>query len=109
MTAVTMVVEVAAGIAFGSMALLDRQAPEAVVEHLRRSVESGTARVVDLHIWEIGPGYRAAIVSLEAEDAPSPAEVEASIPPDLGIAHLTVEVRGKDGRSGSARDGGSGP
>lgn len=79
--------------------LLDRQAPEAILEHLRRAVESSSIRVIDLHVWEIGPGYRAAIVSLESEHALSPAEVEAAIPAELGIAHLTVELRGPSGLS----------
>jgi cation diffusion facilitator family transporter len=80
-----------------SRVLLDRQAPETILEHLRGAVESSSVRVIDLHVWEIGPGCRAAIVSLESEHALSPAEVEASIPAELGIAHLTVELRGPSG------------
>lgn len=80
-----------------SRALLDRQAPEAILEHLRRALESGGVRIVDLHVWEIGPGYRSAIISLESDDPPSPAEVEAAIPAELGIVHLTVELRGPSG------------
>ncbi|HSO24482.1 MAG TPA: CDF family Co(II)/Ni(II) efflux transporter DmeF [Chondromyces sp.] len=85
-----------------SRVLLDRQAPEAILEHLRRAVESRGARIVDLHVWEIGPGYRAAVVSLESEQALSPAEVEAAIPAELGIAHLTVELRGPSGLNKAA-------
>jgi cation diffusion facilitator family transporter len=80
-----------------SRVLLDRQAPDEIVERIRRAVESAGARIVDLHVWEIGPGYRAAILSLESEHALSPAEVKASIPAELGIAHLTVELRGPSG------------
>lgn len=85
-----------------SRVLLDRQAPEAILEHLRGAVESRGARIVDLHVWEIGPGYRAAVVSLESEQALSPAEVEAAIPAELGIAHLTVELRGPSGLNKAA-------
>jgi cation diffusion facilitator family transporter len=81
-----------------SRVLLDRQVPEAILERLRRAVESGGVRIADLHVWEIGPGYRAAIICLESDDPPSPAEVEAAIPTELGIVHLTVELRVPRGR-----------
>ena len=46
--------------------LLDKQAPGQVLERVRSSLEAeGDARVVDLHVWSIGPGRRAAIVALE--------------------------------------------
>lgn len=73
--------------------LLDRQAPAAVLQSVARAVEAGGRfRVVDLHVWSIGPGYRAAMVSVEASQPCDPGEVERLIPDDLGIAHLTVEV-----------------
>jgi len=74
--------------------LLDRQAPDTVVETIAGAVEAdGRFRVVDLHVWSIGPGYRAAIVSVRSVQACNASEVESLIPDDLGIAHLTVEVR----------------
>ncbi len=78
-----------------SAILLDRQAPRDVVDRVRRAVESdGRARVVDLHIWSIGPGYRAAIIAVEAATRDiSIEEVQSMIPPDIGIEHLTVEVQ----------------
>jgi cation diffusion facilitator family transporter len=74
--------------------LLDRQAPDPVIEAIAGALEAdGRFRVVDLHVWSIGPGYRAAIVSVQAAQACDAAEVESLIPDDLGIAHVTVEVR----------------
>jgi cation diffusion facilitator family transporter len=74
--------------------LLDRQAPDPVIETIAGAVEAdGRFRVVDLHVWSIGPGYRAAIVSVQTDQAREAAEVESLIPDDLGIAHVTVEVR----------------
>jgi Co/Zn/Cd efflux system component len=73
--------------------LLDRQAPEGVIGALRDSVESDhRLRVVDLHVWSIGPGYRAAIISVQASDSCQRLDIEKLIPKDLGIAHLTIEV-----------------
>ena len=80
--------------------LLDRQAPPEVLQTLRQAVESDSRlRVVDLHLWSIGPGYRAAIVSVQATDGYLREDVEKLIPQNLGIAHLTVEVRSVLGRA----------
>jgi cation diffusion facilitator family transporter len=74
--------------------LLDRQAPDSTVHAVARAVEADSRlRLVDLHVWSIGPGYRAAIVSVAASGPCQVSEVERLIPNDLGIAHLTVEVR----------------
>jgi cation diffusion facilitator family transporter len=74
--------------------LLDRQAPDLVVETIAGAVEAdGRFRVVDLHVWSIGPGYRAAIVSVVTAHGCEASDVERLIPGDLGIAHLTVELR----------------
>lgn len=78
-----------------SSILLDQQAPQDVVDRVRRAMESdGRMRVVDLHIWSIGPGYRAAIIAVEATTPPFTIDdVQAMIPRDIGIEHLTVELR----------------
>jgi len=78
-----------------SSILLDRQAPRKVTDQVRGAVESdGRMRVVDLHIWSIGPGYRAAIISVESANSRiTIEEVQAMIPPDTGIEHLTVEIQ----------------
>lgn len=74
--------------------LLDRQAPDPVLQAIAQAVEAdGRFRVVDLHIWSIGPGYRAAIVSVATSQPCQASEVERLVPANVGIAHLTVEVR----------------
>ena len=73
--------------------LLDRQAPPDEVEVLRQAVEAGPGlRVVDLHLWTIGPGYRAAIVAVQSDARCRREDVVRRVPDELGIAHLTVEV-----------------
>ena len=75
--------------------LLDRQAPPEITQTMRYAIESDSRlRVVDLHVWSIGPGYRAAIVSVQATHPCQIGDVEKLVPDNLGIAHLTVEVRG---------------
>ncbi len=80
-----------------SRVLVDRQAPDSVLEKVRRAITGDSARILDLHVWEIGPGYRAAIVSVESEHPLTPDEVKELIPEEVGIAHTTVEIhaRGK--------------
>ena len=80
--------------------LLDRQASSDVIRRFRESIEvGGRFQVVDLHIWSIGSGYRAAIVSVQALHRYQNEDVERLVPRDLGIAHLTVEVCGGSGKS----------
>lgn len=74
--------------------LLDRQAPAAITEELAAAVEADQRlRIADLHVWSIGPGYRAAIVAVLATKPCTVEEVASLVPRHLGIAHLTVEIR----------------
>ena len=75
-----------------SRVLVDRQAPETVLGRIRDAVADDSVRILDLHVWEIGPGYRAAVLSVESSAALSPSEVKVKIPEDLGITHTTVEI-----------------
>ncbi|WP_158045556.1 CDF family Co(II)/Ni(II) efflux transporter DmeF [Skermanella pratensis] len=73
--------------------LLDHQAPEPVRERLRNIFEIGNGdRIADLHVWSIGPGIHAAIVSIVTHDPKTPEFYRALVPDDLGIRHLSVEV-----------------
>lgn len=49
-------------------------------------------RVVDLHVWSVGPGIRAAAISLVSHAPRAPDTYKSRIPNDLGIVHLTIEV-----------------
>lgn len=75
-----------------SRVLVDRQAPDSVLDTVRQSIVDESVRIVDLHVWEIGPGYRAAILSLESKIPLTPEEVKEKIPEGLGITHMTVEI-----------------
>ena len=84
-----------------SAVLLDRQAGRAVCEPVVAALEAdGDSRVVDLHVWEIGPGLRAAIISLVAHEPRSPQDYKQRIPHGLGLAHVSVEVQTCCGETG---------
>jgi len=71
--------------------LLDASDPR-LVEEVRGRVESeGDARITDLHVWRVGPGAHAAIVSVTgAADAET---IRRRLAPVHELVHLTVEAR----------------
>jgi cation diffusion facilitator family transporter len=77
-----------------SAVLLDRQAPAPILDRVRQAVEPSAA-VLDLHVWSIGPGIYACVLAVEGQG--DPADFAALIPPELGIVHVTVEVRANGG------------
>ena len=71
--------------------LLDRVPDEAFCEGMRARIESpGDVRIDDFHVWQVGPGRYAAIVSLSGPV--SGAEVRRRIGSDPRLAHVTVEI-----------------
>jgi cation diffusion facilitator family transporter len=75
--------------------LLDRQEPEDLCESIRQSIEGGGDEVVDLHLWSIGPGIYALIVSVVAEDPKPPAHYKRRMPSHPGLVHVTIEVHAR--------------
>ncbi|MCG2841710.1 CDF family Co(II)/Ni(II) efflux transporter DmeF [Sandaracinobacter sp. RS1-74] len=71
--------------------LLDTSDPHLEAE-VRHEVEGpGDARITDLHIWRLGPGAHAAIVSVTGEV--SGETVRSRLSPIHELAHVTVEAR----------------
>jgi cation diffusion facilitator family transporter len=65
----------------------------AVAEEVRETVEGpGDARIVDLHVWRIGPEAHACIVSIAAPTLDAEA-IRRRLAPVHEITHLTVEIR----------------
>ncbi len=76
-----------------SHVLLDRQAPVDVQQKVVDGIEkNGDNRVVDLHLWTVGPDIYAAIVSVATEIPKPPEYYKRLIPSDLKFVHVTVEV-----------------
>jgi cation diffusion facilitator family transporter len=66
--------------------------PELTAEIRQRLTGEGE-RVLDLHLWRLGPGHHAAIVVVAAEN-PLPAEAyRARLGGLPGLSHVTVETR----------------
>lgn len=81
-------------------ALLDVNPSAALTAEIRQRLSSGGERVLDLHLWRLGPGHHAAIAVLQA-DHPQPVDVYRGRLAGLaGLSHVTLEVR--DAGAGAA-------
>lgn len=74
-----------------TMAVLLDTANHRLIEQIRAAVElTGNARITDLHVWRIGPGAHAAIVSVAGEtDA---VKIRTRLLGVCGLSHLTIET-----------------
>lgn len=73
--------------------LLDHQIPEAVQKRIVGILEGyKDTRVVDLHIWAIGPGIYSSEIGLVTKYPQAPEIYKDMIPDDTGVVHSTVEV-----------------
>jgi cation diffusion facilitator family transporter len=79
--------------------LLDMR-PEGLAQEIRARLESGTDRIADLHIWRIGPGHHAALVSVVSDRPEPPQAYKARLAGMAGLSHLTVEVQPCPGSHG---------
>lgn len=73
--------------------LLDQQAPQPVLDDIRAQLEQlpGTT-VVDLHVWSIGTGKRAAIIAVESAHPQSLDVYRSAVPTHHDLVHVTIEV-----------------
>lgn len=62
-----------------------------IADAVRREVEAMGVRLIDLHVWRVGPGAHAAIV--EVEGGLPCAAIRDRLEHIAGIGHLTVAVR----------------
>jgi Co/Zn/Cd efflux system component len=72
--------------------LLDAVPDRNLEQRVRARLESETDRVTDLHLWRLGPGHYAAMVSLVSTAPQTPAHYKARLEGLPGLSHLTVEV-----------------
>ena len=63
---------------------------------VRARLEASDARVVDLHIWRLGPGHNGVVVSLVADRPQTPAAYKARLSGIAGLSHVTIEVHRAD-------------
>jgi cation diffusion facilitator family transporter len=72
--------------------LLDVRADEKLEKVIRARLEAGDDRVTDLHLWQVGPGHFAVLVSLVSDKPKQPAVYKKRLAGLRGLSHITVEV-----------------
>lgn len=76
----------------GAVLLDVNPSPELTAE-IRRRLESEGERLIDLHLWKLGPGHHAAIVVVEAGGPQTAEAYRARLAGLHGLSHVTVETR----------------
>jgi Co/Zn/Cd efflux system component len=61
---------------------------------VRARLEAEGERVVDLHLWRLGPGHHAAVAVVSSEHPLGAEAYHARLRGLSGLSHVTVEVRG---------------
>jgi cation diffusion facilitator family transporter len=72
--------------------LLDAASDKAVEDEIRERLETDGDRITDLHLWQIGPGHRAAVVSIVSHRPLAPAAYKRRLADVPHLSHVTVEV-----------------
>ena len=73
--------------------LLDMDINIALTENIRNLLEAdGENQIQDLHLWRLGPGHFAVIVSLSTQNAHSPDYYKDQLSEIKELRHITVEV-----------------
>ena len=76
-----------------SAVLLDEQGSHMDCEKIHEVIESGGEhRIVDLHIWSVGPGASAGIVSIVSTNPQPPSHYKMLIEGTINLKHLSIEV-----------------
>jgi cation diffusion facilitator family transporter len=75
--------------------LLDMNPDQRMANNLRQAVESEGDELADLHLWRLGPGHLAAIISVITTQARHPDYYRARLARFKSLSHLTVEVSHK--------------
>jgi cation diffusion facilitator family transporter len=72
--------------------LLDACADKDLEAVIRDRLETRGDRVTDLHLWQVGPGHRAAVISLVSDNPLPPATYKRRLGGLKRLCHVTVEV-----------------
>ena len=72
--------------------LLDVSADKNLETVIRDRLETKGDRVTDLHMWQVGPGHRAAVISVVSDQPLAPADYKGRLGGLRGLSHVTIEV-----------------
>jgi cation diffusion facilitator family transporter len=72
--------------------LIDACPDPGLARMIASRIEQRGDRISDLHLWRVGPGHLAAIVSVVSDDPRSPRQYKRRLSGLPGLSHITVEV-----------------
>jgi cation diffusion facilitator family transporter len=72
--------------------LLDAVPDPALTQRIRERIETGGDRLADLHLWQVGPGHAAVIMSVVSDSPQAPSAYKQRLADLAGLSHVTVEV-----------------
>jgi cation diffusion facilitator family transporter len=79
--------------------LLDMRPEDGVAAEIAQRLEAGSDdRISDLHLWRVGPGHNAAVVSLVSDRPDPPATYKERLAGIASLSHVTIEVQTCPGR-----------
>ncbi|MGC1466148.1 MAG: CDF family Co(II)/Ni(II) efflux transporter DmeF [Pseudolabrys sp.] len=73
--------------------LLDVCPDPALSRKITVRLEQGDDRVADLHLWRVGPGHLAAVITLVTDNPRAPAHYKRRLSGLAGLSHVTIEVQ----------------
>jgi Co/Zn/Cd efflux system component len=65
---------------------------EALPDEVRAAIESEHDKIVDLHVWQLGPGHHGAIVSIVSAYPQPVSAYRKRLEGLQELAHVTIEV-----------------
>jgi cation diffusion facilitator family transporter len=68
---------------------------EDLPEEIRDIIVKEGAEIVDLHVWQLGPGHHGAIVSIVTDRAKPPSYYRSKLAAIHDLSHVTVEVEAR--------------
>jgi cation diffusion facilitator family transporter len=73
--------------------LLDMNPDRQLTETLRQDIEADGDRLMDLHVWRLGPGHLGAVLSVVTRTNRRPEDYLSRLQRFPSLSHVTVEVR----------------
>lgn len=76
-----------------SRVLLDADPPGSITAAVRAAIEGDADnRIADLHVWRVGPGHLAAMITIVTDKPRPPAHYKNLLGDILALSHVTIEV-----------------
>jgi cation diffusion facilitator family transporter len=69
---------------------------------IRNRLSIGGNSVADLHLWQVGPGHNAAVISLQSDNPESPDCYKERLQDLPSLSHVTIEVQPRTAQNDAA-------